>query len=200
MEAKQLRKYGSTQLVAKIRKNEFSEEEKVIAIEILKERKADLSSLDVVISTVPQISKDSGTPQEVIDFIDKALEEDNSELCQEIGNILGETDYENLSQDQIDNLLKLRDMPKEKIKKEKPIKIKKERSTIKESFVLNEEQNLIVADESLTKSDKIRKLSGFGLTVKDISISLGIRYAHAFNVLQKSRETEKKIQNLDGIE
>lgn len=221
MDIKQLKKYGTNQLVLKIRKGEFTEEEKEIAIELLKERKFDLSTLEEdslkeeetkveqksvktpksekkkpeapvkEVSTVPQVKPGSTVPQEVIDFIDKALEEDNTDLCSRIGVILGEIDdYENLSEEQVKLLLELRDNPnQEKPKKEK--KEKKEKVK-KESEPLTDEQNQIVLDESLSKSDKIRKLFDLGVPTKVIGEKIGISYNFVFNVIQRYKEKEKE--------
>jgi len=51
--------------------------------------------------------------------------------------------------------------------------------------VLNKKQiEVVVADEKLSKSAKVRALFDGGLEVKDISEALNIRYNFAFNVLQ----------------
>ena len=55
---------------------------------------------------------------------------------------------------------------------------------VTEQTMEGNERNLIVADESMNKSDKIKALFDGGVEVKEIAELLGVRYNHAYNVIQ----------------
>lgn len=191
MDIVKLKKYGSNDLIRKIRTSSFNEEERNSAIEILKERGVDLSILGF--EKVPQVKK---VPQELINWIDSVIskQDPDKDLINRIGDVLGETEYDDLSESQIEQLNNIRMKKSEKVVKEKKVKAPKEK--VEKVITLTEEQKAILNDSERSKSDKIRDLHLSGLKKSEIVAQLGIHYSFAFKVIRKLEEPpkEKKVK------
>lgn len=187
MDVKTLKKYGTNQLVLKLQRQELTGEDRENVLQILKERKVDLSIIGVD-KDPPRVTK---TPQEIVDFIHQTLEEENTDLVKQIGKILGEgdIDYDSLSEIQINKLLKLRNMAKQgkTAPKEKTPKAEKEK---KEPFVINSEQKAVLEDKNLSKSEKMRKLYELGMTVAQIADNLNTHYSFTFGVIKRHKDSK----------
>lgn len=66
-----------------------------------------------------------------------------------------------------------------------------------------EEQAMVVASSGMNKSDKIKAMFEGGLDTKEISTLLGIRYNHAYNVVQNyclvnGIDVEKSVRSTGG--